>query len=133
MLTPRTSSNWPYSGMTRARVRRPRLGTATPHLRPAHPVSHRTPGGPTTKLSTAGPASAATMVGRNFTGKGVHEASRIGGLAEGNQIDALRAYLRLEQRLARDGAAPSNELRALVAPLLDQLAPGAAERLLRWR
>ncbi len=53
-------------------------------------------------------------------------------LAEGNQIDAVRAYLRLEQRLARDGTAPSNALRALVAPLLDQLAPGAAERLLRW-
>lgn len=33
-------------------------------------------------------ASDATMVGRNFTGKGVHEASRIGGLAEGNQIVA---------------------------------------------
>lgn len=33
-------------------------------------------------------ASDATMVGRNFTGKGVHEASRIGGLAEGSQIVA---------------------------------------------
>ena len=28
------------------------------------------------------------MVGRNFTGKGVHEAARIGGLAEGGQIVA---------------------------------------------
>jgi class 3 adenylate cyclase len=28
------------------------------------------------------------MVGRNFTGKGVHEASRIGGLGEGSQIVA---------------------------------------------
>ena len=28
------------------------------------------------------------MVGRNFTGKGVHEASLIGGLAEGGQIVA---------------------------------------------
>ena len=33
-------------------------------------------------------ASDATMVGRNFTGKGVHEASRIGGLADGGQIVA---------------------------------------------
>ena len=31
-------------------------------------------------------ASDATMVGRNFTGKGVHEAARIGALAEGGQI-----------------------------------------------
>ncbi|HWL91103.1 MAG TPA: ferredoxin [Actinomycetota bacterium] len=33
-------------------------------------------------------ASDATRVGRNFTGKGVHEAARIGGLAEGGQIIA---------------------------------------------
>ena len=33
-------------------------------------------------------ASDATMVGRNFTGKGVHEAARIGGLADGGQIVA---------------------------------------------
>jgi class 3 adenylate cyclase len=31
-------------------------------------------------------ASDATMVGRNFTGKGVHEAARIGALADGGQI-----------------------------------------------
>ncbi len=33
-------------------------------------------------------ASDATMVGRNFTGKGVHEAARIGALAEGGEIKA---------------------------------------------
>ena len=31
-------------------------------------------------------ASNATQVGRNFTGKGVHEAARIGALAEGSEI-----------------------------------------------
>ena len=31
-------------------------------------------------------ASNATRVGRNFTGKGVHEAARIGALAEGSEI-----------------------------------------------
>jgi class 3 adenylate cyclase len=31
-------------------------------------------------------AAGATQVGRNFTGKGVHEASRIAGLAEGGEI-----------------------------------------------
>ena len=35
-------------------------------------------------------ASGATQVGRNFTGRGVHEASRIAGLAEGGQIFASR-------------------------------------------
>ena len=33
-------------------------------------------------------ASDATMVGRNFTGKGVHEAARIGALADAGQIVA---------------------------------------------
>jgi class 3 adenylate cyclase len=33
-------------------------------------------------------ASDATRVGRNFTGKGVHEAARIGALAEGGEIVA---------------------------------------------
>ncbi len=35
-------------------------------------------------------ASGATQVGRNFQGKGVHEASRIAALAEGGQILASR-------------------------------------------
>ena len=35
-------------------------------------------------------AAGATQVGRNFTGKGVHEASRIAGLAEGGEIVASR-------------------------------------------
>jgi class 3 adenylate cyclase len=35
-------------------------------------------------------AAGATQVGQNFTGKGVHEASRIAGLAEGGQILASR-------------------------------------------
>jgi len=36
-------------------------------------------------------AAGATQVGQNFTGKGVHEAARIAGLAEGGQILASRA------------------------------------------
>ncbi len=36
-------------------------------------------------------AAGATQVGQNFTGKGVHEASRICGLAEGGQILASRS------------------------------------------
>lgn len=36
-------------------------------------------------------AAGATQVGQNFTGKGVHEASRICGLAEGDEILASRA------------------------------------------
>src|SRR5437870_3516598 len=35
-------------------------------------------------------AAGATQVGRNFTGKGVHEASRIAGLAQGGEILASR-------------------------------------------
>jgi class 3 adenylate cyclase len=35
-------------------------------------------------------AAGATQVGQNFTGKGVHEASRIAGLADGGQILASR-------------------------------------------
>ena len=35
-------------------------------------------------------AAGATQVGRNFTGKGVHEASRIAGLADGGEILASR-------------------------------------------
>jgi class 3 adenylate cyclase len=35
-------------------------------------------------------AAGATQVGKNFTGKGVHEASRIAGLAQGGEIVASR-------------------------------------------
>ena len=35
-------------------------------------------------------ASGATQVGRNFSGKGVHEAARIAALAEGDEIIASR-------------------------------------------
>ena len=35
-------------------------------------------------------AAGATQVGRNFTGKGVHEASRIAGLADGGEVLASR-------------------------------------------
>ena len=35
-------------------------------------------------------AAGATQVGQNFTGKGVHEAARIAGLADGGQIVASR-------------------------------------------
>jgi class 3 adenylate cyclase len=46
------------------------------------------------------------MVGRNFTGKGVHEASRIGGLAEGNQIVA-------SAETAAGGAFPTTDPRTV--------------------
>ena len=36
-------------------------------------------------------AAGATQVGRNFTGKGVHEAARIAALAGGGEILASRA------------------------------------------
>jgi class 3 adenylate cyclase len=47
-------------------------------------------------------ASDATMVGRNFTGKGVHEAARIGALAEGGQIVASAETAAGGQFLTRD-------------------------------
>jgi len=49
-------------------------------------------------------ASGATQVGRNFSGKGVHEAARIAALADGDEILASRAT-------AADGRFPVSEPR----------------------
>jgi class 3 adenylate cyclase len=51
-------------------------------------------------------AAGATQVGQNFTGKGVHEASRIAGLAEGGEILASRDT-------AADGRFPLSEVRTV--------------------
>jgi class 3 adenylate cyclase len=49
-------------------------------------------------------ASGATQVGRNFSGKGVHEAARIAALADGDQILASKIT-------AADGRFPISDLR----------------------
>src|SRR5919204_7026406 len=49
---------------------------------------HRRTAGFAPKVRIGLHASGATQVGTDFTGKGVHEASRIAALAEGNQIVA---------------------------------------------
>jgi class 3 adenylate cyclase len=51
-------------------------------------------------------ASGATQVGRNFTGKGVHEAARIAALAQGGEIFASMAT-------AADGRYPISEPRTV--------------------
>ena len=51
-------------------------------------------------------ASGATQVGRNFTGKGVHEAARIAALAEGDEIVSSLAT-------AADGRFPMSEPRTV--------------------
>jgi len=52
-------------------------------------------------------ASGATQVGRNFSGKGVHEAARIAALANGNQILASTST-------TADGRFPISDARAVV-------------------
>jgi class 3 adenylate cyclase len=52
---------------------------------------HRTKAGFAPKVRIGVHAAGATQVGRNFTGKGVHEASRIAALASGGEIVASRA------------------------------------------
>jgi class 3 adenylate cyclase len=52
---------------------------------------HRRLNGFAPKVRIGVHASGATQVGRNFSGKGVHEAARIAALAEGGQIFASRA------------------------------------------
>ncbi|HEV2951805.1 MAG TPA: hypothetical protein VGZ51_06860, partial [Actinomycetota bacterium] len=49
-------------------------------------AEHRSSAGFAPQVRIGVHASDATMVGRNFTGKGVHEAARIGALADGGQI-----------------------------------------------
>ena len=51
-------------------------------------AEHRTNAGFAPQVRIGVHASDATRVGRNFTGKGVHEAARIGALAEGSEIVA---------------------------------------------
>lgn len=51
-------------------------------------------------------AAGATQVGQNFTGKGVHEASRIAGLAEGGEILSSR-------ETATGGRFPASEPRTV--------------------
>jgi class 3 adenylate cyclase len=54
-------------------------------------TEHRTTAGFAPKVRIGVHAAGATQVGRNFTGKGVHEASRIAALASGDEIVASRA------------------------------------------
>src|SRR5438132_2642263 len=49
-------------------------------------ADHRRLNGFAPKVRIGVHASGATQVGRNFSGKGVHEAARIAALADGNQI-----------------------------------------------
>jgi class 3 adenylate cyclase len=51
-------------------------------------AEHRTSAGFAPQVRIGVHASDATQVGKNFTGKGVHEAARIGQLAEGGEIVA---------------------------------------------
>jgi class 3 adenylate cyclase len=53
-------------------------------------LEHRQKNGFAPQVRIGVHASGATQVGRNFQGKGVHEASRIAALAEGGQILASR-------------------------------------------
>jgi class 3 adenylate cyclase len=54
-------------------------------------ADHRTTAGFAPPVRIGVHAAGATQVGSNFTGKGVHEASRIAGLAQGGEIVASRA------------------------------------------
>lgn len=51
---------------------------------------HRTTAGFAPKVRIGVHATGATQLGRNYSGKGVHEASRIAGLAEGSEIVASK-------------------------------------------
>jgi class 3 adenylate cyclase len=53
-------------------------------------AEHRRTQGFAPKVRIGVHASGATQVGRNFSGKGVHEAARIAALADGNEIMASR-------------------------------------------
>ena len=52
---------------------------------------HRRQNGFAPKVRIGVHATGATQLGRNYSGKGVHEASRIAGLAQGSEIVASRA------------------------------------------
>jgi class 3 adenylate cyclase len=53
-------------------------------------TEHRRTAGFAPKVRIGVHASGATQVGKNFSGKGVHEAARIAALADGNEIMASR-------------------------------------------
>jgi class 3 adenylate cyclase len=54
-------------------------------------AEHRRTSGFAPKVRIGVHASGATQMGRNFSGKGVHEAARIAALAEGNEILSSKA------------------------------------------
>ncbi len=69
-------------------------------------AEHRRSAGFAPKVRIGLHASGATQVGRDFSGKGVHEAARIAALADGDQIVASRAT-------AADGRYPTSEPRTV--------------------
>jgi class 3 adenylate cyclase len=70
-------------------------------------ADHRRSAGFAPKVRIGVHASGATQVGKNFSGKGVHEAARIAALADGDQIVASRTT-------AADGRFPISEPREVV-------------------
>jgi class 3 adenylate cyclase len=69
-------------------------------------ADHRRSAGFAPKVRIGVHASGATQVGRNFSGKGVHEAARIAALATGDEILASAAT-------ATDGRFPTSEPRTV--------------------
>jgi class 3 adenylate cyclase len=70
-------------------------------------ADHRRSAGFAPKVRIGVHASGATQVGKNFSGKGVHEAARIAALADGDRIVASRTT-------AADGRFPISEPREVV-------------------
>ena len=69
-------------------------------------AEHRRANGFAPKVRIGVHASGATQAGRNFSGKGVHEAARIAALANGDEILSSRAT-------AADGRFPISEPRTV--------------------
>jgi class 3 adenylate cyclase len=69
-------------------------------------AEHRRTAGFAPKVRIGVHASGATQVGKNFSGKGVHEAARIAALADGDQILSSRTT-------AVDGRFPVSEPRTV--------------------
>jgi class 3 adenylate cyclase len=70
-------------------------------------ADHRRSAGFAPKVRIGVHASGATQVGKNFSGKGVHEAARIAALADGDQIVA-------SMTTAADGRFPVSDAREIV-------------------
>ena len=70
-------------------------------------ADHRRTAGFAPKVRIGVHASGAMQVGRNFSGKGVHEAARIAALAEGDQILSSRTT-------AADGRFPISNARTVM-------------------